>query len=95
MRLAVDLRPRGRTGCPSSRSDTQVGRSVRAHDGACVPVGGRSSGSWMWHRLGAALSVASRIPIDPVPVTGSSPHTAAGQRRIPTGFPLSFIFLFE
>jgi hypothetical protein len=77
------------------RTLVQVGRIVRAHDGACVPVGGRSSGSWMWHLMGAALSVASRIAIDPVPVTGSYPHTAAGQRRIPTGFPLSFIFLFE
>ena len=77
------------------RDVIQVGRTVRTHDGALVPVGGRSSGSWMWHQAGAALSVASRIPIDPVPVTGSSPHTAAGQRRIFTGFPLGFIFLFE
>src|SRR4051795_11039249 len=79
--LAVDLRPRGRTGC------RRRGRRSRS-------FGARAS---MWRRvdsgrrqvfglvdvapMGAALPVASRIAFDPVPVTGSSPHTAAGQRR--------------
>jgi len=38
------------------RDATQVGRTVRTHDGAFVPVGGRSSGSWMWH-----------LPVPPCP----------------------------